>query len=425
MTPGTNVRAAALTDAQTREAAYPISCSERRNNMLQSRFWSKASAVLALLSVTLLTAVHGQTETVLHSFSNNGTDGYNPYADVTPDAKGNIYGTTYRGGAFGSGSVYKIAPSGTETILHSFNPDGKDGFNPLGAPVVRDKAGNLYGTTYQGGASGNGTVFKIDPSGTETVLHSFNVDGIDGYLPNAGLVLDKVGNLYGTTYAGGTFGLGTVFKVSASGIETVLHSFDGTDGCYPSDAGVVLGKKNTMYGTASQCGANGVGTVFKLTQTGVLTVLHHFAADGVDGNLPYAGVVLDKKTGDVYGTTNQGGAFGVGTVYKVTSSGAESVLHSFAADGKDGLNPAASLAFDKKTGNLYGTTVGGGAHKLGTVFKLTPDGTETILHSFVNDGTDGYQPYFSGVILGKQGVLYGTTVAGGTFGQGTVYKIVP
>lgn len=389
-----------------------------------ARFWPATRAVFALLSAAfLLTAAYGQTETVLHSFANDGHDGYSPYADVLV-VNGNIYGTTYRGGAFGSGTVYKIARSGTATIVHNFTPDGADGFNPYGAPVVRDKAGNLYGTTYQGGAFGNGTVFKIDPSGTETVLHSFIVDGIDGYLPNAGLVLDAAGNLYGTTYAGGEFGLGTVFQISASGIESVLHSFANSDGCNPVNAGVVLKGKNLLYGATSQCGAHGVGTVFKLTKTGVLTVLHHFATDGIDGYLPNAGLVLDKLTGNLYGTTFQGGAFSKGTVYKVTSSGIETVLHSFAADGTDGMNPAATLAFDKATGNLYGTTVGGGTHNLGTVFMLTPAGTETILHSFVADGTDGCQPYFSGVVL-KNGILYGATAGCGKFAGGVVYKIVP
>ena len=389
-----------------------------------ARIWRKTRTVITLLSATLLVApVHAQTETVLHSFANDGRDGYSPYADVVV-VNGNIYGTTYRGGLFGFGTVYKIKGSGAVTILNSFSADGTGGMNPLGASVVRDKAGNLYGTTYLGGAFSNGTVFKIDPSGTETVLHSFKVDGIDGYLPNASLVLDAAGNLYGTTYAGGTFGYGTVFRLTASGIESVLHSFDGTDGCFPIDAGVVLKGKTAMYGVTSQCGANGVGTVFKLTQSGGLTVLHHFATDGVDGTLPQAGLVLDKKTGNLYGTTYRGGTSGFGTVYKVTAGGIETVLHSFAADGKDGVDPLARLTFDTATGDLYGTTAGGGTHGSGIVFKLTPDGTETILHSFVADGTDGCQPYYSGVVL-KNGILYGATAGCGAFGGGTVYKIVP
>lgn len=388
------------------------------------RFWPKSNTVFTLLSaMLLLTVAHGQTETVLHSFANDGRDGYTPYADVVV-VNGNIYGTTFRGGLFGVGTVYKITRSGTAVILNSFSADGADGINPYGASVVRDKAGNFYGATYQGGAFGNGTVFKLDPAGNETVLHSFKVDGIDGYLPNPGLVIDAVGNLYGTTYAGGTFGFGTVFKLTASGIESVLHSFDGTDGCNPVDAGVVLKGKTAMYGVTSQCGAGGVGTVFRLTQSGVLTVLHHFAADGVDGNLPNAGLVLDKKTGDLYGTTYKGGAFNNGTVYRITMSGTLSILHSFAANGTDGANPMARVAFDAATGNLYGTTVAGGTHNLGTVFKLTPDGTETILHNFVADGIDGCQPYFSGVVL-KNGSLYGATAGCGAFSGGTVYKIVP
>ncbi|MBZ5665767.1 MAG: hypothetical protein LAO30_14290 [Acidobacteriia bacterium] len=386
---------------------------------------TRGALALAALSALLLMAArpaHAQTESVLHSFALNDTDGYYPYAGLAIDTTGNLYGTTYEGGSYNEGTVFKVSPSGTVTALHSFG--GGDGANPYLCRVVRDKAGNLYGVTIQGGANGVGTVFKLSPTGTETVLHSFAADGKDGYRPYASLAIDTTGNLYGTTTSGGASSYGTVFKVTPSGTETVLYSFKGgTDGCNPYNSGVVLGKKGVLYGATVACGANAVGTVFKLTRTGTETVLHSFANSGTDGFNPYAGLVLDKTTGNFYGTTYYGGASDAGTVFMVTPTGTETVVHSFATDGKDGYHPYAGLVLDK-TGNLYGTTSAGGVSGLGTAFKITPSGTETVLHSFANNGTDGYYPYAS-LVLGKKGILYGTTYVGGGLGYGTVFKIVP
>ena len=384
---------------------------------------TRGALTLAALSALLLIAArpaHAQTESVLHSFAHNGTDGSASFAGLAIDTKGNLYGTTYNGGANNSGMVFKVTPSGTETVLHSFG--GAYGANPYFSGVVRDTAGNLYGTTTAGGANGFGTVFKLSPTGTETVLHSFAADGKDGSHPYARLAIDKTGNLYGTTPVGGANNFGTVFKVTPSGTETVLYSFKGgTDGCNPNNAGVVLGKNGVLYGTTSGCGANAVGTVFKLTPTGTETVLHSFANDGTDGFSPYAGLAIDTK-GNLYGTTYFGGASGFGTVFKLTPTGTETVLHNFANDGKDGCHPENSGLVLDVTGNLYGTTTVGGASGLGTVFKLTPTGTETVLHSFANNGTDGFDPY-AGLALDKAGILYGTTLEGGANGFGTVFKI--
>jgi len=386
---------------------------------------TRGALTLAVLSGLLLMAAgpaHAQTESVLHSFALNDTDGYYPYAGLAIDTTGNLYGTTYEGGAYNEGTVFKVTPSGTVTALHSFG--GADGANPYLSRVVRDKAGNLYGTTTAGGANGFGTVFKLSPTGTETVLHSFAADGKDGYRPYASLAIDTTGNLYGTTISGGASSYGTVFKVTPSGTETVLYSFKGgTDGCNPYNSGVVLGTKGVLYGATAGCGANAVGTVFKLTRTGIETVLHSFANSGTDGFNPYAGLVLDKTTGNFYGTTYYGGTSDAGTVFMVTPTGTETVVHSFATDGKDGYHPYAGVVLDK-TGNLYGTTSAGGVSGLGTAFKITPSGTETVLHSFANDGTDGFYPYAS-LVLGKKGVLYGTTYVGGGSGYGTVFKIAP
>jgi uncharacterized repeat protein (TIGR03803 family) len=316
-------------------------------------------------------------ETVLYSFT-NVPDGAFPFAGLIRD-KGNLYGTTAYGGSgncysyigtlVGCGTVFKLDTTGKETVLHSFT-DTPDGAQPE-AGLVRDKEGNLYGTTVVGGTGG--TVFKVDTNGTEIILNSFAGGGaVDGGGPEAGLVIDKEGDLYGTTTGGGPFGYGTVFKLDTTGKETVLHYFTNTpDGAYP-DAGLIMDKEGHLYGTASEGGSSGYGTVFKVDSSGKETVLHSFS--GLDGAYPFAGLVMDRE-GNLYGTTAYGGAsfigppdsIGAGTVFKVDRSGKESVLHSFS--GLDGNYPSADLVMDKK-GNLYGTTTFGGAYDYGTVFKL-------------------------------------------------------
>ncbi len=382
------------------------------------------SLSLIVLTGLLLTAsrqAFGQTEIVLYSFASNGADGFQPYAALTLGKGGILYGTTDLGGTHGYGTVFELTKHKFETPLFNFNAGGNGGGEyPYFAGLVVDKAGNLYGTTSYGGAHNFGTVFMLTPSGTETVLYSFGSQTNDGAYPFGGVVLDKLGNLYGTTTIGGVHNKGTVFKVTAAGVETMLYSFaGGTDGCNP-DAGVVLGKKNVLYGTTPACGGSNNGTVFKVTQTGAETLLHTFNLDGTDGILPYAGVVLDK-VGNLYGTTYQGGANDAGTVYKLTPTGTETVLHSFGFDGTDGYYPQASVVFDK-LGNIYGTTTYG-AGSLGAVYEITPTGTETVLHSFQSNGTDGYHPYGGVILVGK--TLYGTTLYGGANNVGTVFKLVP
>jgi len=382
------------------------------------------AAMVVLTTVMFVTAAYGLKETVLHSFTADGSDGFNPDAGVTVDANGSVYGTTSGGGTFGYGTVYKVNNSGIETVLHSFNADGIDGTYPFGSSVVLDTAGNLYGTTSRGGAFNFGTVFKIDPSGQEAVLYSFGGNSTDGLEPNATPVLDAAGNLYGTTSVGGAFSVGTVYKITAAGSYSILYSFKGgNDGCYPFNSGVVIGKNQILYGTTFECGTGGHGTVYELTQRGVETVLHSFNVDGLDGTNPYAGVVLDAA-GNMYGTTLAGGSLNSGTVFEVTAAGTETILHVFGSNSTDGFNPYSGLALDKKTGNLYGTTQRGGKSGFGVLFRIAPSGTETILHSFVANGVDGFFPYFAGVVLGK-GALYGATNEGGNPGAGTVYKIAP
>jgi uncharacterized repeat protein (TIGR03803 family) len=200
----------------------------------------------------------------LHAFAKSGSDGETPYAGLIQGSDGNFYGTTYFGGASGFGTVFKVTPSGTETVLYSF-AGGSDGEHPY-AGVIQGSDGNFYGTTYQGGTSGNGTVFKLTPSGTETVLYSFAGGSSDGANPEAGVIQGSDGNFYGTTLQGGASGLGIVFELTPGGTETILHTFagGGSDGANPS-ANLVQGSDGNLYGSTGAGGTSGNGTFFKVT----------------------------------------------------------------------------------------------------------------------------------------------------------------
>jgi uncharacterized repeat protein (TIGR03803 family) len=376
-------------------------------------------------SGTVTQTVRTPTLSVLYSFK-GVPDGRYPYAGLVLDAKGNLYGTTYEGAdqvcyPYGCGTVFKVDANSKETVLYSFTGT-PDGSNPYTGYLVRDAQGNLYGTTQVGGAYGNGTVFKVDTTGKEMVLYSFTGGG-DGAEPYGGLVRDALlGNLYGTTIKGGAYGVGTVFKVDTTGKETVLHSFTGTagDGAYPW-AGLVRDAKGNLYGTTA-AGGSAYGTVFEVDVNGKEKVLYSFTGTP-DGASPLAGLVRDGA-GNLYGTTNEGGASCCGgTVFKVDKSGKETVLHSFTSE-PDGLRPYAGVVRDTQ-GNLYGTTaLGGNPSNYGTVFMVDAGGNETVLYRFTSSGGDGAYPY-AGLVRDVKGNLYGTTFAGGNLGYGTVFKLTP
>jgi uncharacterized repeat protein (TIGR03803 family) len=372
-----------------------------------------------------------QTFTTLLSF--NGTDGKTPAASLIQGFDGNFYGTTNAGGAKNDGTVFKISPGGALTTLHSF--DSTDGASPWGLVQVTD--GNLYGTTYSGGAHGYGTVFKITPGGVLTTLYSFcaQTGCTDGRWPYGGLVQATDGNFYGTTYYGGANDLGTVFKFNAlDGKLTTLHSFDRTDGSLPQGT-LVQATDGNLYGTTSNGGtASGPGTVFQISLGGKLSTLYSFCSKSscADGDLPTAGLV-QATNGNLYGTTASGGAndvpacssgvlVGCGTVFRMTTGGALTTLHSF--DSTDGARPYAGI-IQATDGSFYGATFYGGASSnctdgCGTLFKITPGGTLTTLHSF--DGADGAQPY-AGLLQATNGTFYGTTDGGGAENDGTVFSL--
>ena len=353
-------------------------------------------------------------ETILYNFTGQA-DGGDPLAGVIRDSAGNLYGTTDQGGTTYHGVVYELDAAGQETVLYNFT-GAADGSYP-NASVVRDSAGNLYGTTHGGGATTNlGVVYKLDAAGQETVLYTFPF-GADGAQPEAGVIRDSAGHLYGTTTGGGPANAGVVYKLDSTGHETVLYRFTGgVDGLHPY-AGVIRDSAGHLYGTTLNGGTASVGVVYKLDAAGQETVLHSFTG-GTDGEYPYAGVTRDSA-GNLYGTTQGGGTGNAGVVYKLDTTGQETVLYSFSG-GADGGYPDASVIQDS-VGNLYGTTFNGGTANMGVVYKLDVGGQETVLYSFTG-GADGASPY-AGVIRDSAGDLYGTTVEGGTAGWGGVYKL--
>jgi uncharacterized repeat protein (TIGR03803 family) len=389
----------------------------RLGNFFKTRLGATLmSAVLLCLGAVTAQPAGAQTLRVLYNFAGS-SDGGDPYASLIRDSAGNLYSTVDYGGTSFAGAVFKVAPNGAETVLYSFS-GGADGAYPF-SPVVRDGAGNLYGTTSMGGSANAGVVFKVDPDGTETVLHSFT-GGKDGVTPIGGLLRDRAGNLYGTTSQGGTSNDGVLFKISPRGKETILHTFTGStkDGKYPSYTSLLSDAQGNLYGVTEEGGAADGGILYELSTSGKLTILHSFKGGTTDG-CNVLGTPFMDAVGNFYGTTSSCGTNMLGTVWKVDKSGKEKVLHSFAGGTTDGEYPLAGVIVDAD-GNIYGNTETGGSDNVGTVYKISKSGKFTLLHSF--NGTDGKYPYGS-FVQNAKGTLFGTTQNGGTIGYGTVWKI--
>jgi uncharacterized repeat protein (TIGR03803 family) len=378
----------------------------------------RAFAVAALVASSAeptLAASHGYT--VLYNFA-DGNDGGYSQAGLIEDKAGNLYGTTHLGGANNAGTVFKLAPGGTESVLYAF-ANGSDGGYPT-AGLVRDKAGNLYGTTY-GGGSGDGVVFKLTPDGSETVLHSFT-GGSDGASPLAGLIADKAGKLYGTTTYGGPAGDGTVFSVDSRGTETVLYAFTGGADQANPVANLIADSAGNLYGTTCSGLRDQYGTVFKLSKKGAFATVHAF--NGADEGACLQATLFLDSAGKLYGTATYAGAGGAGTIFRLAKDGSVTVLYPFKG-GKDGGYPVSNLVQDK-FGNFYGTTEGGGikgggVNGPGVIFKLAQDGTESALYKF-NGGSDGANPE-AGLMTGKGKTLFGTARNAGQSGAGVVFRL--
>jgi len=391
--------------------------------------WStRALAIASVLALCAFATLSAQAQTykekILYTFTDT-SDGGMLFAGLISDAKGNLYGTTPIGGTAtgcnGSscGNLFRVSKAGKENNIHSFKGT-PDGAIPL-AGLISDARGNLYGTTSQGGTFGAGTVYEVTKAGTEKRLYNFKGKS-DGAKPCSGLLADG-GNLYGITIQGGKLGFGTVFKVTNRKESVVYNftqfSFTGTLPC----GSLISDMNGSLYGTTYVGGASGLGSVFKVTKTGKEVILHSFTGSS-DGAFPVAGLVSDGS--NLYGTASEGGDLtkcggsGCGVVFKLSASNNEIVLHPF--HGKDGEIPYGTLIQDAQ-GNLYGTTELGGAHGFGTVFKVTKGGKETVLHSFAG-GNDGVAPY-AGLLSDSKGDLYGTTYEGGGDDAGIIFKLIP
>ena len=397
--------------------------------------------ILATLVLSLVSCggAMAESEQVIYSLGIARVDGACPMSGLVFDQKGNLYGTTSLGHGhglfpYGSGTVFKLAHTGTgwkETVLYTFT--GKDGAVPA-ASLVFDQQGNLYGTTSRGGTNDAGVVFKVFHNTTgwhERVLYSFT--GLtDGGSPFAGVIRDAAGNLYGTTELGGAYGKGTVFQLThgpAGWTEKVLHSFGAAK--FPF-GGLVFDAAGNLYGTTKAGGTARSGTVFQLSPrkngNWRVAILYSFLG-GTDGRFPYSTLALDAR-GNLYGTTKAGGLYSGGVVFQLipASGGAwtERVLQYGAAGNGGGKQFVSDLVFDP-AGRLYGTATLGGKFDWGVVYRLTPTATglwkEHVLHAFTGLN-DGGIP-LGGIVLDTQGNVFGTTFTGGEAGNGTVFEITP
>jgi uncharacterized repeat protein (TIGR03803 family) len=372
--------------------------------------------VLALMVLMLAVAMQpaqAQRFHVLHEFQNGPFDGASPAGALVRDEAGNLYGTTGHGGLNQEGVVYKIDPTGAESILLSF--DGTNGAGPF-AGLVLDQAGNLYGTA-GAGPNDEGVIFRVSPSGEETVLFDFPAKlPIGPIQPIGGLLMDRGGNLYGATTLGGNGncidGCGTIYRLDTAGKAHMLHQFTGgADGFSPLGS-LIADADGNLYGVAQvggdfNCSADpfegeGCGTVFRIAKNGKFTVLHAFHG-GTDGEIPQAGLVLNKATGNLYGATTGGNKSGNGLIFQISPKGKYKVVHQFT--GTDGSSPNGGLILDE-AGNIYGTTQGGGSNGLGTAFAMNAAFQLKVLHNFTG-GRDGFAP-LTGLTLDPAGNLFGT-----------------
>jgi uncharacterized repeat protein (TIGR03803 family) len=376
----------------------------------------------------LAIAASAQTFTSLASFG--ATNGEYPYfGSLVVGSDGNLYGTTILGGSSGSGSIFDVTTKGVLTMLYGFSSDG----DIPDSGLVLGSDGNFYGTTSTGSFTGQGTVFKFTPGGTLTILYNFCSQSTcsDGGRPQGGLVQGANGNLYGTTTIGGAHEAGTVFEITTTGQLTTLYSFCAQTNCpdgWTVSSALTRASNGMLYGVTTNGGANGWGTVFSITTAGTLTTLHSFAS--TDGANPFGGLV-QASDGNLYGTTSGGGRADQGTVFKIGEAGKLETIYNFCAKAycADGQAPFGTL-IQGSNGDLYGTTEAGGARNRGTIFEITTKGVLTTLHSFA--GADGSSPYAGLVQDSSNGTLYGTTYFGGDVncifygtGCGTVFSLVP
>jgi uncharacterized repeat protein (TIGR03803 family) len=377
-----------------------------RKGVPMCRFCVLRAAVLALLLSLTITAAQAQTYSVLYNFGKKSNDPVQPQPALIVQARdGNLYSTTERGESDSAGTVFKITPNGTVTVL--YEADFADGFYPTGG-LTLGTDGYLYGAAQSGGSSSWGTVFRISTAGDLMVLHNFaNTDGASPYSPP---IEATDGNFYGTTLEGGSDNYGTVYQLTPSGVFTTLYSFDHVHGAGPL-APLLQGSDGNFYGTTIGGGTYGDGTVFKITNKGKLTDLLMF--DGTNGMNPTTALV-EGNDGDFYGTTGMGD-----TVFKIPNTGKLSVLYRFSASSGLGYDPESGVVLGTD-GNFYGVAYQGGVNNGGTIYRITPQGAYSVQHYF--DTTHGSGP-FATLVQHTNGFLYGDTYSGGADGFGVFYRL--
>jgi len=408
--------------------------------MQSKHVWTYAGRMLAIGAATslLITAAWAASATKLVYSFGGSADGEYTDTELVRDSAGNLYGTSVQGGVFGGGTVFQVTPAGAHTVLYDFT-GGADGGEPYKG-VTLDAEGNLYGTAVTGGGGscegGCGVVYKLSNSGgtwNQTVIHTFT--GSDGSGPGSPVAIDKNGDVFGTTPTGGANGIGVVYQLRedvGAWKFRVIHTFTGGDDSGGGSASrLLIDAAGNLFGVCTVGGANGFGTVFEMSlHQGLwqLTTLYAFK-DSPDGALPYGGLIADKA-GNFYGTTYYAGANDLGTVYQLTKiNGAwtERVLYSFQG-GSDGGSPISTLVADA-AGNLYGTTSEGGAAACGcgTIFKMSRDSTgkwsETVAYRFPGTPQPGFA--YNGLVADPSGIFYGATVHGGSGNDGAIYKFRP
>ena len=397
-----------------RVSALPVSVRRPLRCSVAAAAILSLTAAAAAVSLLAPSARAQDVPTVLHAFTGGATDGASPVGALILGPDGAFYGTTTYGGATRNGTVFRLAADGTFSVLYSFG-GGLNGGEPTAA-LVLGADGNFYGTTQFGGANNQGTLFRLTPTGVQSVLVDFGAGGI-GEQPVSSLVLGPDGSLYGTAQYGGRYGDGTVFQYTAAGALNVLYDFGGDDGVQPVSA-LTFGPDGNLYGTTEYGGYSGNGTVFQITTAGDLTVLHDFRNG--DGVYPQGALTLLPGSTTFYGTASEGGANGYGTVFEITTAGMFTKLHDFT--GADGNYSQAALTY-ASDGNFYGTTFNGGTLRgNGTLYELTPAGEFTSL--FALNSATGENPA-APLLQGADGALYGTAYSAGNTGvsDGTVFRL--
>jgi uncharacterized repeat protein (TIGR03803 family) len=401
----------------------------RLGNLARLLFFASLNAAPLVMMPPAASAA--DTYTVIHEFRRN--TGTWPSGPLIADAAGNLYGVTAEGGSKNCkhgrcGVVYRLATDGTYKVLYAFQ-GGSDGRGPSGN-LLLDASGNLYGTTGGGGKFKWGTAYKLAPDGSKTTLHSFAANPTDGAIPHAGLIADMAGNLYGTTAGGGVNGFqgGTVFKITPDGTETVLYSFCSATNCadgHDPEARLLLDGAGNLYGTTVSGGQFNQGTVFRVANNGVLGIVYSFGAYSDDAAGPEAGLIADSA-GNLYGTTRGGGSDDAGTVFKIAADGSETLLHQFHFNSTDGAEPQAEVLLDGR-GDLFGTTFQDGSLHGGTIFEIDSMGVFAVLHNFSETNGEGSEPNAGLVSLNRR--YYGVAQYGGRgcsdTGCGVIYSLKP